>query len=241
MAEEGSAAEVRRAADRRRFLAYAAAGTVVVALGGYLYTLTGPGDEEVVEANHQVLPDGRPRVPPGQRVIRRLKPMGGAEGDPSPSAFRLKVYGEVEHPFELDYAELLALPQADQVCDVHCVTRWSVLDSRWTGVRVADLAKKAKVRPGARHVIFEAAYGYTTNVPLDEALQPTVLVAHRLYGDPLESKHGSPVRALVPSLYFWKSAKWLTGIRFSQEDEPGYWEVRGYHNHGDPWNEERYS
>ncbi|HEU4752505.1 MAG TPA: molybdopterin-dependent oxidoreductase, partial [Armatimonadota bacterium] len=135
---------------------------------------------------------------------------------------------------------LLAMTQVEQTCDVHCVTGWSLLDGVWRGVRVKELAERAGVKESARHVIFEAAHGYTSNVPLEEALRPTVLVAYRFGGDPLLQPHGAPVRALVPHLYFWKSAKWLTGIRFSAQDEPGYWEVRGYHNHGDPWKEERY-
>jgi DMSO/TMAO reductase YedYZ molybdopterin-dependent catalytic subunit len=107
-------------------------------------------------------------------------------------------------------------------------------------VRVADLAARAKVKPSAHHVIFEAANGYTSNVLLREALAPDVLVAHRLDGTPLSRDHGAPARALVPSLYFWKSAKWVQGIKFVSQDEPGFWEVRGYHNHADPWKEERY-
>ena len=113
--------------------------------------------------------------------------------------------------------------------------------ARFTGVRVADLAAAAKVKPSAHHVVFEAAGGYTSNVPLREAIAPNVLIAHRLDGTPLARAHGAPVRAFVPDLYFWKSAKWLTGIRFVSADEPGYWETRGYHNHADPWREERYS
>jgi DMSO/TMAO reductase YedYZ molybdopterin-dependent catalytic subunit len=120
------------------------------------------------------------------------------------------------------------------------VTKWSVLDAAFTGVRVADLAARARPKPSARHVIFEAAWGYTSNVLLREALAPNVLVAHRYDGRPFARQHGGPVRSLVPDLYFWKSAKWLTGIRFSARDEPGYWEVRGYHNHADPWREERH-
>jgi DMSO/TMAO reductase YedYZ molybdopterin-dependent catalytic subunit len=167
--------------------------------------------------------------------------MGGTEGDPSPGAFRLRVWGEVEEPFELDFAALLKLPQIEQACDVHCVTKWTVLDSKWTGVRVADLAARARPKPGARYVVFEAAAGYTSNVALRDALKPNVLVAHRHEGAPLARANGAPVRALVPDLYFWKSAKWLTGIRFSAVDRPGYWEVRGYSNRADPWKEERYA
>jgi DMSO/TMAO reductase YedYZ molybdopterin-dependent catalytic subunit len=120
------------------------------------------------------------------------------------------------------------------------VTKWTVLDAKWTGVRLADLAERVKPKPSARHVIFEANAGYTSNVPIREALAPNVLVAHKYEGAPLARAHGAPVRALVPDLYFWKSAKWLTGIRFVSSDRPGYWETRGYHNHADPWKEERY-
>ncbi|RMH41716.1 MAG: molybdopterin-binding oxidoreductase [Deltaproteobacteria bacterium] len=224
--------------DRRALLRGAAAGTVVVALGGGLYALA--ADDLTAAARAQRRPDGRPRLPPGQRVIRQLKPMGGEPGDPRPKNWRLRIHGEVDAPFELTYEQLLALPQVEQVADVHCVTGWSVLGHRWTGVRVAELARRARVRPAARHVIFEGANGYTANVPLREALADNVLVCHRMNGRGFARPHGAPVRALVPDLYFWKSAKWLTGVRFVRRDEPGYWEVRGYHNHGDPWLEQRY-
>jgi DMSO/TMAO reductase YedYZ molybdopterin-dependent catalytic subunit len=224
--------------ERRAFLRTVAAGTVIVGLGGGAYVLA--DDEAERKARATMRPDGRPRLPPSQYLLKRLRPMGGDEGDPSPGSFRLQVHGEVESPFTLDFAGLLAMPQVEQTCDVHCVTKWTVLDARFTGVRVADLAARAKVKPTAHHAIFEAANGYTSNVLLREALAPTTLVAHRLEGTPLARAHGAPARALVPDLYFWKSAKWLTGIRFTAEDRPGYWETRGYHNHADPWAEERY-
>lgn len=224
--------------QRRQFIREAVSGTLIVALGGGLYALS---DELTREAQAAQRKDGRPRLPPGQRVLGALRPMGGAEGDPRRSQFRLRVHGDVERPFEVDFKQLLALPQTHQVCDVHCVTGWSVLDAKFNGVQVKALAEKAKVKASARHVIFEAAHGYTANVRLAEALAPNVLVAHTLGGEPLPRTHGGPVRALVPDLYFWKSAKWLTGIRFVARDEPGYWETRGYHNHADPWKEERYA
>jgi DMSO/TMAO reductase YedYZ molybdopterin-dependent catalytic subunit len=136
--------------------------------------------------------------------------------------------------------ELLAMDQTEQRLDVHCVTGWSVLDAKWRGVALAALASRVGVQKAARYVIFEGAHGYSANVPLREALQPQVMIAHRLDGRSLGRAHGAPVRAVVPELYFWKSAKWLTGIRFVARDRPGYWERRGYHNHGDPWKEERY-
>jgi len=141
----------------------------------------------------------------------------------------------------LSYADLLALPQVEQNSDVHCVTGWSLFDSHWKGVRVSTIAELCGVKDSARYVIFEAAHGYTANVPMKEAMAPDVLCAHQLDGRPIPRPHGPPVRGLVPSLYFWKSAKWLTGIRFTRADEPGYWETRGYNNHADPWKEERYS
>jgi DMSO/TMAO reductase YedYZ molybdopterin-dependent catalytic subunit len=230
--------DLLRAISRRDFIQRAATGTVITALGGGYYFLN---DRLTREAQAQVRADGRPRVPPGQRVIEALRPMGGTPGSPNPSEFKLRISGEVERPFELDFAGLLALPQTDVVADVHCVTAWSCLDARWRGVLIRDLAEKAGVKKSARHVIFEAAHGYTANVRLEEALAPDVLVAHRLDGRALARPHGAPARAVVPSLYFWKSPKWLTGIRFTSRDQPGYWEVRGYNNHADPWLEERYA
>jgi DMSO/TMAO reductase YedYZ molybdopterin-dependent catalytic subunit len=224
--------------SRRTFLQALGAGSTVIALGGAAHVLA--DDEATRRARASKRPDGRPRLPPEQHLLQRIRPMGGEQGDPSPGRARLRISGEVEQPYELSFAELLAMPQIEQSCDVHCVTKWTVLDSRWAGVRVADLIARARPKSSARHVIFEAAHGYTSNVRLREALQPNVLVAHRYEGRPLAREHGAPLRALVPDLYFWKSAKWLTGIRVSARDEPGYWELRGYHNHADPWREERY-
>ncbi len=228
-----------RMSSRRTFVRAVTAGTVLAALGGGLYIVL--PDAETRRARRMKLADGRPRLPPNQYLLQRLKPMGGREGDPSPGAWRLKVHGEVEHPFEIDFAGLLKLPQVHQTCDVHCVTKWSLFDSHWQGVRVSELARKAKVKPSAHYVIFEAAHGYTSNISLHDALRPDVLVAHRYEGNALPTAHGAPARALVPERYFWKSAKWLTGIYFSAVDQPGYWETRGYNNHADPWKEERYS
>lgn len=224
--------------ERRRFIQMAGAGTAVLALGGLQFALS---DELTRIARAETRTDGKPRLPPGQRVLERLKPMGGEEGDPSPSAFRLRVHGLVEHELRLGFDELLALPQVTLPVDVHCVTGWSVLGASFTGVRVAELARRAGVKPHARHVIFEAAHGYTSNVRLAEATRDNCLVTHRLGDRPLARANGAPVRGLVPDLYFWKSAKWLTGIRFVERDEPGYWEQRGYNNHADPWLEERYA
>jgi DMSO/TMAO reductase YedYZ molybdopterin-dependent catalytic subunit len=228
--------ELEHSMERRRFLKSAAAGTVLVALGGGTYVLAAENDPRA----KLLRPDGRVRLPPGQRILDALKPMGGDPGDPNPASFRLHVHGELDNPLDLDFAQLTALPATEQTCDVHCVTGWSMLDSKWTGVSIAQIAKLAKVRDAARYVIFEAANGYTANVRMAEAMAPTSLLAYKFAGAALPRPHGPPVRSLMPDLYFWKSAKWITGIYFSPRDKPGFWETRGYHNHADPWKEERY-
>ena len=223
--------------SRRDLLKVVGAGGAIVVLGAG-YTLA--GETENAQARAQKRPDGRPRLPPGQYLLQKLRDMGGQESDTQAKDFSLRIHGEVERPQTIDFRALLAYPQVTQKSDVHCVTKWSMLDAPWTGVRLIDIAANVGVKKTARHVILEAAHGYTANVTLAEALSPEVLVAHRFDGKPLPKAHGGPARALVPSLYFWKSAKWLTGIRFVARDEPGYWETRGYHNHADPWTEERY-
>lgn len=229
--------EVCKNVARRDFLLKAATGTVITGLAGGLYVLA----DQFGEVHAEPRDDGRPRVPPGQRVITELKPMGGVAGNPSRGEWKLRVHGEVENEFSIDFRELLAMDVVEQWCDVHCVTGWTVLDAKWKGVRVKELAEKAKVKSTARHVVFEAAHGYTSNVRLSEATADNVLVTWELDEKPLRRPHGAPVRALVPDLYFWKSPKWLEGIKFVRRDEPGYWETRGYNNHADPWKEERYA
>jgi DMSO/TMAO reductase YedYZ molybdopterin-dependent catalytic subunit len=223
---------------RRNFIKQAASGTTLTLLGGALYAFSGEIAPSVFAETNK---DGRPRVPPGQRVLEKLKPMGGTPGDPKTSSYRLKVHGQVERPFELSLADLLKSGPVELALDVHCVTGWSVLGAKFKGVRVKDLAERAGVKSTAKHVIFEAAHDYTANVPLETALRPDVLVSWELDGERLARAHGAPVRAVNPHVYFWKSPKWLTGLRFVSEDEPGYWEVRGYHNRADPWKEERYA
>jgi DMSO/TMAO reductase YedYZ molybdopterin-dependent catalytic subunit len=225
--------------SRRDFIRSAAAGTLLMAVGGALVRIA--ADDLTKEARAEKRADGRQRLPPGQRVIEYLKSMGGDEGDGDARNFRLRVHGVVKKPLELDYKDLLALPTVTKVADVHCVTGWSMLGGQWKGVPIATLAEMAAVTGDARYVIFEAANGFTANTSLRDATGDTCMVTYRLNGKPFSIDHGAPVRGLVPDLYFWKSAKWLTGIRFVKDDEPGYWERRGYNNHADPWKEERYS
>ncbi len=231
--------ELRAAWDRRQFLKSAAVGTVLMAFGGALLRIA--ADDLTRAARAEPRPDGRPRVPPGQRTLEALRPMGGEEGDPNPRAFRLRIHGACKSPVELDYAGLLELPQVEKTADVHCVTGWSLLGALYKGVQISALAELAGMKGSVKHVIFESAHGYTANVPLAQATADNALVTYRMNGKPFATQHGAPVRGLIPDLYFWKSAKWLTGVRFSVDDEPGYWETRGYHNRADPWTEERYA
>jgi len=231
--------ELQKSWDRRQFIKSAAAGTALMAFGGALLRIA--ADDLTRAARAETRPDGRVRLPPGQRVLEALRPMGGEEGDGDVRTFRLNVYGACTKPFEVDYAGLLKLPQVEKSADVHCVTGWSLLGGLFKGVQVSMLAEKAGMKGEVKHVIFEAAHGYTANVPLREATADNALITYRMNGKPFSIEHGAPVRGLVPDLYFWKSAKWITGVRFVKEDERGYWERRGYHNHADPWKEERYA
>jgi DMSO/TMAO reductase YedYZ molybdopterin-dependent catalytic subunit len=231
--------ELQQRWQRRQFLKTAAAGTALVAIGGVLARIA--GDDLTRAARAEKRADGRPRLPPGQRALEALRPMGGDEGDGDARSFRLRVHGLVKNTLDLDYAALLKLPQVTKEADVHCVTGWSLLGGQWKGVQIATLAELAGVKSEARYVIFEAAHGYTANTPMREATADNALVTYRLNGKPLSLDHGAPVRGLVPDLYFWKSAKWITGVRFVRDDAPGYWETRGYNNHADPWKEERYA
>ncbi|HTL33213.1 MAG TPA: molybdopterin-dependent oxidoreductase [Kofleriaceae bacterium] len=230
--------ELQEKWDRRNFIKTAAAGTALMAVGGALARLA--ADDLTKAARAEKRPDGRPRLPPGQRVIEYLRPMGGDEGDGDIKTFKLKVHGLVKKPFEVNYEGLLKLPQVEKSADVHCVTGWTNLGGIYKGVQISKLAEIAEMKSEARYVILEAFGGFTANVPLKEATADNALITYRFNGKPFELKHGAPVRGLIPDLYFWKSAKWITGLKFVKDDQPGYWEVRGYHNHADPWKEERY-
>jgi DMSO/TMAO reductase YedYZ molybdopterin-dependent catalytic subunit len=183
-----------------------------------------------------------PTVPPGQTVTAGF-PILHVGDVPAfdPATWRLRFTGLVEHPFELTWDELRAEPAAEWRGDIHCVTRWTKKDTRWRGVPFRRLVERAKPLPSVTHVVQHADNDYTTNLPLAALLGDDVLVAYEFDGEPLEPIHGGPVRMLVPKLYFWKSAKWIKGIEFLDHDERGFWEVRGYHNDGDPWKEERYA
>jgi DMSO/TMAO reductase YedYZ molybdopterin-dependent catalytic subunit len=150
------------------------------------------------------------------------------------------VHGDVERPRTLSFGDLLALPQKEVDCDIHCVTSWSKLGMRWKGVPFSVLADAAAPHSAVRFVVMECEQGFTTSLPLDSLREDDVLLAHTVDGGPLPLDHGGPVRMLVPKRYFYKSAKWLRGLKFVRDDEPGFWEVRGYSNIADSWAETRY-
>ncbi len=182
------------------------------------------------------------RLPPGQKLVTDSWPVLdlGLQPDIPADMWLLKISGAAdERTFK--WEEFLALPQKEMVTDFHCVTTWSIYDARIQGVLWQDFLKHLNVKPGATHVMFHGYDGYTTNLPLSAMEQPDVALIHSFGGKPLERVHGGPVRMWVPQLYGWKSAKWLKAIEFMNKDKRGFWEVRGYHNHGNPWKEERYS
>ena len=183
------------------------------------------------------------RLPPGQSPTTKFPVLTVGPNAARP-ARRLGCCRSTARPSarsRCDWDELMALEQVDVTCDIHCVTRWSKFDTRWRGVRVRTLLERARPRPGATHVMVHSHGGYTTNVPLDALLDDDVLVAHSFDGAPLEPDHGGPVRLLVPSRYFWKSAKFVRALELMAGDRPGFWEDNGYHNDGDPWREQRHS
>ncbi|MDA8253059.1 MAG: sulfite oxidase-like oxidoreductase [Rhodospirillales bacterium] len=181
------------------------------------------------------------RLPPGQRAVSDWPVLDlGIQPDVTADTFRLDVDGAVAHPLRLTLADFMALPQTDSVSDMHCVTQWTRYDNAWQGVAARALLQRAQPTPAARHVIFHAHDGYTTNVRLDQFDQPDVFLVHSWNGAPIPRQHGGPVRVLIPRLYLWKSAKWVRRIELATSDRPGFWETRGYHNNADPWAEERY-
>lgn len=183
-----------------------------------------------------------PRIPAGQKQVFDFPVLDlGMEPDVSVERWRLRLFGLVDQPIELDFDGLRQLPQQQFTIDFHCVTRWSQLDMPWEGVLARDLILRAAPSDDAHFVTLHGADGYTTNLPLEALLDDDVIIAHSVFGKPLTAEHGGPVRLVVPKRYAWKSAKWLTGIEFHAEDRPGFWEVRGYHNEADPWKEERFS
>jgi DMSO/TMAO reductase YedYZ molybdopterin-dependent catalytic subunit len=182
------------------------------------------------------------RLPPGQYVTNGF-PVLSAGPTPQIALDRwsLTIDGLVRQPVTLSWTDFTALPVREWVVDISCVTKWTKLDSRWEGISVDDVLAQVELDPRAQFVIARSYGGYTTNLPLADVVNGQAFIAHRYDGAPLEPEHGGPARLVVPHLYFWKSAKWITGLRLTEHDEPGFWESLGYHNRGDPWREQRYS
>ncbi|PTQ10255.1 sulfite oxidase-like oxidoreductase [Sphingomonas oleivorans] len=182
------------------------------------------------------------RLPPGQHLVRDWPVLDlGRHPSIARDEWKLLILGAVQNPVVWDWATLMRQPQSRKISDIHCVTSWSRYDNAWEGVATRDLLDIVMPRGEARFVILHGHDGYTTNLPLEDFAAEDAILAHSWQDRPLSKEHGGPVRLIMPHLYFWKSAKWLQRIDFAATDEPGFWEVNGYHNRGDPWREQRYS
>jgi DMSO/TMAO reductase YedYZ molybdopterin-dependent catalytic subunit len=187
-------------------------------------------------------PEIKKRIPPGQSLTERFPVLHyGPVPTINLESWDFKVFGLVEEPLRFTWQEFMALPQTRVTMDIHCVTRWSKLDTTWEGVATTELLKNVKLDPSVKFVLAHAEYGFTANVPLEIFLDPESILAHSFDGKPLEKDHGAPLRLVIPKKYFWKSAKWIRGIEFMAQDKLGFWERNGYNNHADPWLEERYT
>ena len=181
------------------------------------------------------------RLPPGQYLTERFPVLHvGDVPTYAPGEWNLTIGGLVNNPFAFTFEELTALPSVTLTTDIHCVTKWSKFDTVWRGVKLKDLLDRAGIQSDATHVMGHAEYGYTANLPLEDALLDESMVVWEYEGEPIEPIHGGPVRLLVPNLYFWKSPKWLRGIELMNADKPGFWERNGYHMYGDPFREQRH-
>ncbi|HEX8101519.1 MAG TPA: sulfite oxidase-like oxidoreductase [Solirubrobacteraceae bacterium] len=179
------------------------------------------------------------RIPPGQYLTRDFPVLSAGPTPRTPEAvWSLEIDGAVGEPARWSWEEMMALPQETFTVDIHCVTKWSKLDTEWTGVSLDTLLEH--VETDADYVTAWCDGDYTTNLPLEDLQGGRAWVVHTYDGQPLAAAHGGPARLLVPHLYFWKSAKWLRRLTLTFDDEPGFWEAAGYHNYGDPWREQRY-
>ncbi|MEZ4706231.1 MAG: sulfite oxidase-like oxidoreductase [Caldilineaceae bacterium] len=182
------------------------------------------------------------RVPPGQFVTNRFPVLhyGNTPYYATLDHWNLRVFGLVQNELSFTWADVLALPRQTQTVDIHCVTRWSKLDTAWSGIAWRDFLKLIDIKPEATHLMAHCEGNFTTNIALDVLDDDDTMLAYLYDGEPLEPDHGYPLRLLVPKKYFWKSAKWLRGLEFMTGDKPGFWEEAGYHMEGDPWLEERF-
>ncbi|MGF6171248.1 MULTISPECIES: sulfite oxidase-like oxidoreductase [Pseudomonas fluorescens group] len=182
------------------------------------------------------------RLPPGQVLTERFPILHeGAVPEYDTGDWSLRLFGTLDRPIELRYADLQALPQRVLRCDIHCVTRWSKFDTEWGGVHLQDLLQAFDIQPTSSYVMAHADPDYQTNLLLDDLLHPQSLLATHYAGQPLTAQHGWPLRLVIAGRYFWKSAKWLRGLEFVAQEQPGFWEQNGFHLHADPFAEQRFS
>jgi DMSO/TMAO reductase YedYZ molybdopterin-dependent catalytic subunit len=182
------------------------------------------------------------RIPPGQYLTSDFPVLSAGPTPRTPlDRWSFEIEGLVDRPISWGWDDFIALPSRDWVVDISCVTKWTHLDMRWHGVSVDTLLEGVRLAPEAAFVIAFCDGGYTTNLPLADVLNGEAFVSWEYDGQPLRPEHGGPARLVVPGRYFWKSAKWIRGLRIQAADEPGFWESLGYHNRGDQWLEERYS
>ena len=185
---------------------------------------------------------GMPTVPVGQIITHKWPVLDlGIQPETPLEEWQLVVDGAVDHPLSLNWEDFMALPQTEDISDFHCVTTWSKLDMHWEGVRLLDLAALAQPKEEATHILCYGYDDYTTNISLEEALKPDVLLVHSFEGKPLPLEHGGPVRMITPQLYAWKGSKWIRRIEFLTHNKPGFWEERGYSDTAYPWRNDRYS
>jgi DMSO/TMAO reductase YedYZ molybdopterin-dependent catalytic subunit len=239
---------------RREFLHSAGSlvGGAAVTSALLLSACRGPTDETETNGTTHTTPSGdiiyspdtqrENRIPPGQHEVESWPVLQyGGVTQIDTDDWKFTISGLVENNKVLNYSEFMELPMVKVFSDIHCVTGWSRLDNLWEGPSSQTIVDLAGIKPEAKYVIVQANYGaFTTNLTLADFLEEDVLFTIKHDNQPLSPEHGAPVRLIVPRLYFWKSAKWVTGLEFAEKDRPGFWESYGYNNHGDPWKEERY-
>jgi len=212
-------------------------------------TVAAPFDGRAPEGTGPINRHGMPKLPTGQRQVPNWPVLDlGDSPTVALADWRLEVAGLCENPFTVTWDEFLALPQADDESDFHCVTTWSRMDNHWRGVRFRTIAELAVPAPDVTHVLctgYDHMPGtripYTTNLPLDRAVEEDVLLVHTWEGEPLPQEHGGPCRMITPKLYAWKGTKWIRKIEFLAGNKPGFWEERGYSDTAEPWFDDRYS
>jgi DMSO/TMAO reductase YedYZ molybdopterin-dependent catalytic subunit len=241
-AERSASTRAARARSRDRHRGCATIRAAALALAPVARTKDPRSMFERLFGNTATDPAIAERIPPGQYRTEKFPVLHyGSVPRVDLATWDFRVFGEVDAPFTLTWEQFKQLPRKQVHTDVHCVTRWSKLDTTWEGVPIQAILEMVQVRPTATHVVSHAEQGYTANLPLEILDDDDVLLADTYDGQPLEPEHGYPLRLLVPKRYFWKSSKWIRGLEFLDHDQLGFWERYGYNNDADPWKEERFS